>query len=113
MCSSGSDGLTPQALNHQLIYENEGTEQRYANNIYEYHDGGVYLISDGRDLSATAEGHETLVNLVGTDASGTDVFLSPAISWWRRTRTLLADLYDALRQRWISGGGVVVADVCG
>ena len=47
-----TDGLTPQAFNQVIIGENniEGTKV-YAENVYEYHDGNVYLISDGRDLS--------------------------------------------------------------
>ena len=37
-------------------------------NVYEYHDGNVYLISDGQDAKANE------LSLRGTDASGHDVF---------------------------------------
>jgi len=77
---SSSDGLTPAALN-EVTLDNEGGKAR---NVYEWeadHTGAcdlaagcVSLISDGRDES-TEEGG-VLVGLIGTDASGTDVFFT-------------------------------------
>jgi hypothetical protein len=57
------DGLTPGALN-----EVDGAE-----NVYEYHDGNVYLISDGQDTSHTGDG-EAAVKLRGMSPSGEDIF---------------------------------------
>ena len=64
-------GLTGEAFNDKLI---EGGV--YANNVYEYHDGTVSLISDGRDL--TRVGVEGRLGLIGTDESGADVFFTSA-----------------------------------
>jgi hypothetical protein len=52
-------GLTPQALNQVVIGHANEQEPKsiqtmkliYANNVYEYHDGRVSLISDGQDLT--------------------------------------------------------------
>jgi hypothetical protein len=76
-----ADGLTPQALDRVFLgynYEGSYNEERYANNVYEYHDGHVYLITDGRDIN-TNEGGESnvaIVKLIGTDQSGQDVFFT-------------------------------------
>jgi hypothetical protein len=91
-----TDGLTPQALNRAVIGEEKvgaKVAKVYAENVYEYHDGSVYLISDGRDLSEVFDA--SAVHLLGTDESGVDVFFS--------TVDLLApsdidsnmDIYDA------------------
>lgn len=61
------DGLTPGALNGALeeIRKNPYVSG-YAENVYEYHDGNVYLISDGQGTSAVA--------LRGMSPSGDDIF---------------------------------------
>jgi hypothetical protein len=64
-------GLTPQALNFAPVGEFEGKE-KFAFNVYEYEDGGVYLISDGRDTHTTLR--TSSVELIGADPSGSDVF---------------------------------------
>jgi hypothetical protein len=57
-----ADALTAQALSG-------------ANNVYEYHEGEVALVSDGQDSSRVREGGgESGVELIGTDSSGQDVF---------------------------------------
>ena len=87
-----TDGLTPQALNQVIIRENDGTKV-YAENVYEYHDGNVYLISDGRDLSEVFG--ESAVLLLGTDESGADVFFSTADLLAPSDIDSNADIYDA------------------
>ncbi len=82
-----ADGLTPQALNQVVIGEEKGTKI-YAENVYEYHDGYVYLISDGRDLSES-------VRLLGTDESGADVFFSTADPLAPSDIDSNVDVYDA------------------
>ena len=100
-----TDGLTPQALNQVLIGEHSVTKEYaggrvedsitkvYAENVYEYHDGNVYLISDGRDLSQV--GGESAVRLLGTDESGADVFFSTADSLAPSDIDSNVDIYDA------------------
>jgi hypothetical protein len=83
-----SIGLTPQAIDHKVIGEFNG-EPQYAQNIYEYHDGNVYLISDGRDLS------ERAVTLAGTDASGADVFFTTIDPLAPQDTDSNLDIYDA------------------
>ncbi len=72
-------GLTPQALNDIVTAEYTSTSGEtvtdYAQNVYEYHEGRVYLISDGQDASARAGG-SSAVELIGTDGSGEDVFFT-------------------------------------
>ena len=54
--------------------EEERLGPLYANNVYEYHAGNVYLISDGQDVSAAEYFSEVV--LLGTDPSGRDVFFT-------------------------------------
>jgi WD40-like Beta Propeller Repeat len=74
--------LTPDAL------EGEGVQ-----NVYEYHDGRVSLISDGQDL-ATIDG-ESLVRLLGTDESGGDVFFTTTDRLVGQDVDTNTDVYDA------------------
>jgi hypothetical protein len=83
-------GLTPQALNREEVV---GGASSYANNIYEYHNGNVYLISDGRDTSA--QRGESLVTLVATDASGADIFFTTSDPLVAQDTDTTSDLYDA------------------
>jgi hypothetical protein len=84
---SSEDALTPQAL--------EGV-----NNIYEYHDGRVGLISDGHDVALTTG--SPAVELIGTDGSGQDVFFTTTDQLVPQDTDTLADIYDAR----INGGFV-------
>ena len=96
-----TDGLTQQALNHKIIGEKPELNQTsgppvYANNVYEYHDGNVYLISDGRDVSQAPGGGELSdVELVGTDASGADVLFTTADQLAPTDLDSNVDVYDA------------------
>lgn len=90
-------GLTPAALDDVRI----GTEPSsvppvpvYAENVYEYHEGQVYLISDGRDV--TVEGEElSAVKLLGSDASGANVFFETADGLVAEDTNAERDVYDA------------------
>ncbi|HTA96444.1 MAG TPA: hypothetical protein VK730_02245 [Solirubrobacteraceae bacterium] len=103
-----SDGLTPQALDNKVI-DYSGSSPEYAMNIYEYHDGVVSLISDGRDISVN-KNQESNVELIGTDASGGDVFFTTADQLVGQDTDSNADVYDAR----INGGfpGPVVPPSC-
>lgn len=113
-------GLTPQALNlkptgvsyYRCSFELGGDagcpeeEQDiqfrfYANNIYEYHDGQVYLISDGQDIAhdtnPRGEGDPTAseVQLLGTDESGDDVLFTTTDQLVKQDIDTNVDVYDA------------------
>jgi hypothetical protein len=72
------------------------TSPLYANNVYEFHDGHVYLISDGRDVSLVEGGAgSATVELLGTDASGDDVFFKTNDALVPSDTDEGADVYDA------------------
>jgi hypothetical protein len=76
---SSADALTPQATGrHQSIYE--------------YHDGTVYLVSDGRDTAFVEDGER---RLIGLDASGSDVFFRSADQLVPQATDTQESLYDA------------------
>jgi hypothetical protein len=83
-----ADGLTPQALPGLV-------------SVYEYHDGVVSLISDGHDITKVTGfagiGGELVssVRLIGTDASGGDVFFTTADSLVPQDTDDNIDVYDA------------------
>jgi hypothetical protein len=85
-------GLTPQALNEVPI----GTGATYAENVYEYHAGQVYLISGGHDVSGGG-GNASLssVELLGSDASGANVFFTTAEQLVPQDTDTQIDIYDA------------------
>jgi hypothetical protein len=86
--------LTPQALNDVQVGTFEG-EPLYAQNVYEYHDGNVSLISDGKDVSAGAGFPPRGVELLGSDASGANVFFSTADQLVPQDTDTQLDIYDA------------------
>ena len=61
--------------------------------VYEYSDGNVHLISDGQD--ATLVGGEQAVRLLGTDASGADVFFTTSDRLVGQDTDSQQDVYDA------------------
>jgi len=104
--------LTPQAPKSDTVIgtDIEGGEIKaiYVQNVYEYHEGHVYLISDGSDTSATkgaceeriptgdpVEIFESATCLLGTDASGKDVFFTTADQLVPADTDTQTDVYDA------------------
>jgi hypothetical protein len=83
--------LTAQALNFTLSTQESSAVVR---NVYEYHDGNVYLISDGQDTNSISN------PLVGTDLSGRDVLFYTADSLVAQVEGGNIDVYDAR-----AGGG--------
>ncbi len=75
------DNLTPHALAGY-------------NNVYEFHDGQVSLISDGRDVTVNVEDNSN-VALVGVDASGANVFFITGDQLVPQDGDTQTDLYDA------------------
>jgi hypothetical protein len=88
-------GLTPHALNDVQIETAKFLETvEYAQNVYEWHDGHVYLISDGRDTSS-AFGAASAVTLAGTDATGANVVFSTTDPLVAQDTDTAIDYYDA------------------
>jgi hypothetical protein len=86
-------GLAAHALNEVQIATTEHGAPVYAENVYEYHEGHVYLISDGKDTSAV--GPQSAVQLLGSDATGANVFFSTADQLLPRDTDTQRDYYDA------------------
>lgn len=87
------DALTPQALNFAQIGVGHEGEPIYAKNVYEYHEGNVYLISDGQDISLAKS--ESTSRFEGTDLSGRDVFLATSDQLVPQDTDSNVDIYDA------------------
>lgn len=91
------DGLTPEALNNKVVgtVENGGFKGQplHAMNVYEYRDGVVSLISDGRDLTHLQD--VSIVKLVGTSESGNDVFFDTSDQLVAQDTDDNLDVYDA------------------
>jgi DNA-binding beta-propeller fold protein YncE len=70
-----------------------------AQNIYEYHEGTVSLISDGHDTAveenASCPGSFSAACLIGTDETGSNVFFSTADRLSRQDTDTQLDFYDA------------------
>jgi sugar lactone lactonase YvrE len=82
--------LTSHALNDAPT----GNPGELAKNIYEYHDGEVSLISDGKDASERG-GVEQAVHLLGSDATGANVFFATYDSLVKKDTDTQLDYYDA------------------
>lgn len=88
-------GLTPHALDDVAIGELEG-KPAYAKNVYEWHDGRVSLISDGKDTTTTAQpGGLSSVQLLGSDATAANVFFTTADQLVGGDTNTQLDFYDA------------------
>jgi hypothetical protein len=95
--------LTPGAVNDVQIGTNPTNsfnEPVYAQNVYEYHEGHVYLISDGHDVGNEGVfscGVRTFssVCLVGSDATGANVFFTTADQLVPTDTDSQVDYYDA------------------
>jgi hypothetical protein len=93
--------LTPTALNDVCLvgYEAEGAcmpGAPTAENVYEWKDGTVSLLSDGRDRNSVLGGAESsAVSLIGSDGSGSDVFFTTADALVPADHDTAADIYDA------------------
>jgi hypothetical protein len=84
-----ADGLTPGALDDRMT-DTEGTD---AQNVYEYHEGSVQLISDGQDASSFEE--RSSVRASGTVGLGRDVFFQTADPLVAQDGDTQLDFYDA------------------
>jgi hypothetical protein len=80
--------LTPQALNDQT-----DSLGQPAPNVYEYLAGQVYLVSDGRDVSTVKSFPG--VRLIGSDASGGNMFFTTSDPLVTQDTDTQQDVYDA------------------
>jgi hypothetical protein len=101
-------GLTPQALDDVQISSDLEGHPVYAQNVYEWHDGHVSLLSDGRDVSADesipagcplvevgAVREPSSVCLLGADATGKNVFFTTTDQLVAQDPDTERDIYDA------------------
>jgi hypothetical protein len=94
-------GLAPGALDDVEIAKDGSGNPVYAENVYEWHAGHVYLLSDGQDVSvdggqtAHCADSESSVCLLGSDASGSNVFFSTADKLVGTDTDTALDYYDA------------------
>jgi hypothetical protein len=82
-------------------------------NVYEYHEGRVGLVSDGRDLAHAF--NVPAVALLGTDESGRDVFFETADQLVPQDTDTQLDVYDARIEGGfsaMSAGGTCAEDAC-
>jgi hypothetical protein len=89
--------LTPGTLN-DVVIGNKSGEVEYAQNIYEFEEGRVSLISGGRDVSVVANPTCILfssVCLVGVDVSGDNVFFTTTDRLVAGDTDTQVDFYDA------------------
>ena len=101
--------LAPHALNDVVSGHYRAGQVQYAQNVYEYHEGRVYLISDGRDASTSStpcggtsarvdtptELFQSSVCLLGADITGHDVFFMTADRLVPKDTDTQVDIYDA------------------
>jgi hypothetical protein len=82
------DALTTNALSDKLT-----PAGGFEPNIYEYQNGNIYLISDGQDVLSIFSNPS--VQLLGSDASGANVFFMTSDSLVPQDTNTQQDVYDA------------------
>lgn len=86
--------LAPGALNDvQIATDVLEDTPVYAQNVYEYHEGQVYLITDGTDTATV--GPNSAVKLLGASDTGQDIFFTTASSLVPADTNTQQDIYDA------------------
>jgi hypothetical protein len=99
-------GLTPRALDDVPLAAT--SPPAYAENVYEWHEGHIYLISDGKDLGQNAGGSPhcgsgvgsieeaaSAMCLLGSDATGNNVFFTTTDQLVKQDTDTELDYYDA------------------
>jgi hypothetical protein len=86
---------SPVALAPGALNDSPTVRGQFALNVYEYHDGVVSLISDGKDASVAPGQTKFAVELFGTDATGANVFFSTNDSLVPQDTDTERDFYDA------------------
>jgi hypothetical protein len=87
-----TDALVPGAMEHQCFASEEGRCYEEAQNVYEYSQGQVYLISSGGPNTGIFEGKAGISN------SGADIYLQSTERLATSDSDSLSDVYDARRE---------------
>jgi hypothetical protein len=94
--------LVAGALSSRAIGTGKHGETVYAQNIYQWHEGTVSLISDGRDTNTSPETKTcpqsapvSATCLLGTDRTGSNVFFTTADRLLPQDTDTQLDIYDA------------------
>jgi hypothetical protein len=93
--------LTSGALNDVRVPSEEGQalDEGFAQNVYEFHDGEVSLLSDGKDTTDTpggdSEGNLSPVELIGSDREAKNVFFATFDPLVPEDTDTQRDFYDA------------------
>jgi hypothetical protein len=90
--------LTPGALDDIRVGGSGPIGEGFAQNIYEYREGHVYLLSDGKDTTGEFGGQlasHTPVELVGSDLEGKNVFFATFDPLVPEDTDTQRDIYDA------------------
>jgi hypothetical protein len=83
--------LASGALNEVKV----GSTGEFVPNVYEYHEGVVSLISDGKEVTESGKIPARSPELLGTDASGHDVFIATNSQLTAKDTDTQRDYYDA------------------
>jgi hypothetical protein len=89
------NALASGALNDIPTGGEENGRKLLAQNVYEYHDGNVFLVSDGRDVTEKNPTLEPIGELIGSDATGTNVFFETNDPLVPEDTDTQLDYYDA------------------
>jgi hypothetical protein len=88
--------LTPQAVPGRTLRREAGETLSYAENVYEYRAGQVYLISPGDEaMPAHFQAAEEQTRLKGIDESGRDIFFSSVDNLVPQDTDTQSSWYDA------------------
>ena len=89
--------LAPGALDDVQVSTSIQGVPEFAENVYEYHNGNVSLISDGKDTTANSgtPGIVSSVRLLGSDATGANVFFATNDQLTGQDTDTQRDYYDA------------------
>jgi hypothetical protein len=90
-----ANALTPGALNDVHTPGVRGVDQGLAQNVYEYHEGRVFLISNGLDTTSNSRLRISPVELLGSDVSGANVFFATFEGLAPEDPDTQRDYYDA------------------
>jgi hypothetical protein len=88
-------GLTPGALNEVQVTTESGVVPVFAQNVYEYHDGRVWLIGSDSSIAKLRNNEEEALVLLGVSASGGDVFFRTGDQLVPQDTDTQVDFYDA------------------
>jgi hypothetical protein len=90
-----ANALASGALNDVPTGGEEGGQKLLAQNIYEYHDGNVYLVSNGKDATEKSPTLAGIGELIGSDATGANVFFQTNDQLTPEDTDTQLDYYDA------------------